>query len=499
MAALLAASTVISALPAEAQIRYREPAEFPPAGFSGSQFVDSRGCVFVRAGIAGATSWVPRVTASRQNLCGAQPTFGDGASAQTVIAPQGNAPSGAVVITAPPVAADTAQAQVQPQARPAAPARPAAQQPAAQQPSTAAPTVATPPAQRPRVAAAPAQPVARVNARQAPQAPMAVSRPGAPMRTVASITTPPTIGLAAQQTARANQQTRPGSAAPVINLERCGAGMRCGPQTQDPVTHLTRGVAPSAPSSVPNSVPVRVRGSDDARRPAPGTVVRADELDSLHPDVRVVPRHVAQAQADAASVGPIPEGYRPVWRDDRLNPRRAHGTVAGYTATDLIWTDTVPRRLIERRTGRDVTAANPNLVYPYTDLAAQVRKPVLTQDHARIATSGRTAPQPEARPRAAAAPQAATATVSTRATPAAPARAVSGRFVQVGAFADQANAARTVQRLQAAGLPVVVQRSTSRGKPVQVIMAGPFETGAALSQGLDRSRAAGFRDAFARN
>ncbi|SEN88053.1 SPOR domain-containing protein [Palleronia pelagia] len=50
------------------------PAEFPPAGFNGRQFVDSRGCVYVRAGAIGETSWVPRVTGNRRVLCGFMPT-----------------------------------------------------------------------------------------------------------------------------------------------------------------------------------------------------------------------------------------------------------------------------------------------------------------------------------------------------------------------------------------------------------------------------------------
>jgi cell division septation protein DedD len=224
------------------------------------------------------------------------------------------------------------------------------------------------------------------------------------------------------------------------------------------------------------------RGTGDVRgvEPQPLVLNRRTQA-ALDPQTRIVPRHVAVAQAQAAGVGAAPKGYRPVWEDDRLNPRRAQGTIAGKAAMDLVWTNTVPRRLIDRSTGRDMTAFNPNLQYPYTDLTTQVRAGV----------SG--------------------ATVSTRATPqvvrqaapqvvrqAAP-QLVSGRFVQVGAFADQNNANAAVRRLQAAGLPVSIQRASSRGKPVQVILAGPFGDPGALSQGLGAARAVGFSDAFARN
>lgn len=51
------------------------PAEFPPASFTGNQFVDSQGCAFIRAGISGVDRWVPRVDRARNQLCHFQPTF----------------------------------------------------------------------------------------------------------------------------------------------------------------------------------------------------------------------------------------------------------------------------------------------------------------------------------------------------------------------------------------------------------------------------------------
>lgn len=467
LAALLAATSLVWIAPADAQgIRFREPAEFPPASFTGSQFVDSRGCVFMRSGISGSATWVPRVTSSRQNLCGMQPTRIAGATGQAQL------PPGAVVITG---VTGAAAAQGQAQASAQAPAQASARAQAQARP--AAQAVAQAPAQVARPA--PAQVIARqqprpaaVNARMAPSAPAIMGNPGAPMQTIASITTPPRIGRGAV------------TQSATINVPRCGAGMRCGPQALDPVTGQA-GPAPRRAASV--AAPVAV----------PGQVYTAREVAQLPPQTRIVPRHVAASQAQTDMVGGVPAGYRPVWEDDRLNPRRAQGTVGGKAAMDLVWTNTVPRRLIERSTGRDMTAANPNVQYPYTDLTTQVRAGTVAAQQASVAprrTVVQQAPVQQAP---------VVARISTRAAPPASAQPapqrVSGRFVQVGAFADSNNASRAVARLQAAGLPVSLQRATSKGKQVQIILAGPFNDSAALSRGLGNARAAGFRDAFARH
>lgn len=62
------AIVLVSALPALAG-----PAEPPPAGFAGAQYVDSAGCVFRRDGAGG---WQARLTRDGQPLCGYAPTGG---------------------------------------------------------------------------------------------------------------------------------------------------------------------------------------------------------------------------------------------------------------------------------------------------------------------------------------------------------------------------------------------------------------------------------------
>ncbi|SLN39088.1 Sporulation related domain protein [Roseovarius litorisediminis] len=79
--AAIAASLVLTDAQAQVLSDSLVPAETPPVAYSGRQYVDSKGCVFIRASIDGAVSWVPRVTPGRKVICGFQPTFAPAAPA----------------------------------------------------------------------------------------------------------------------------------------------------------------------------------------------------------------------------------------------------------------------------------------------------------------------------------------------------------------------------------------------------------------------------------
>lgn len=148
----------------------------------------------------------------------------------------------------------------------------------------------------------------------------------------------------------------------------------------------------------------------------------------------------------------VPRGFKEAWSDGRLNPKRGPRTAAGKAQMDLVWTETVPRRLrVDEPTVR--------LLQTATTRAASDT----------ILSTRTTAPQP-----------------------------AGARYVQVGAFGVDANARASLARLRALGMPVTTRALNRSGKSLTLVMAGPFAAGSELSRALGVARAAGFADAFLR-
>lgn len=88
------------------------PAEIPSASFRGDQYVDSRGCAFVRVGVGPATQWVPRVGSNRRPVCGLTPSgAGPAPSVAASAAPNRQQPGVTVIGGTPPPVAATAPLQ----------------------------------------------------------------------------------------------------------------------------------------------------------------------------------------------------------------------------------------------------------------------------------------------------------------------------------------------------------------------------------------------------
>ncbi|SMX32131.1 SPOR domain-containing protein [Actibacterium lipolyticum] len=77
-------------------------------------------------------------------------------------------------------------------------------------------------------------------------------------------------------------------------------------------------------------------------------------------------------------------------------------------------------------------------------------------------------------------------------------RIAAHRYVQVGTFGVERNAKATIAKLRVMGLPVSVATATFQGKPVQVVLAGPFVQQGKLDSALEAVKDAGYTDAFLR-
>jgi cell division protein FtsN len=92
---------------------------------------------------------------------------------------------------------------------------------------------------------------------------------------------------------------------------------------------------------------------------------------------------------------------------------------------------------------------------------------------------------------------------SSRSTPkpstpaAAPVRATSNTYVQVGTFRDSGSAQKTAQRIVVMGMGARIGKSTRSGKAYLSVQAGPCGAAAAPKE-FGKMRGLGYRDAFIR-
>ncbi|WP_194094267.1 SPOR domain-containing protein [Marivivens aquimaris] len=469
-------SVLSQVLPASAQSSIMAvPAEIPAASYSGSQYVDSKGCVFIRANMAGTYSWVPRLTRDRQQLCGFQPT---GGATRSIEAANAAAAASAEVLTldldTPTPAAPPAPVQVQVQAP--APVR------------TASTSVGDPIRTVASMTSRPATPPVAVSVTVPSVTPQIVVAPEPQRMTLSEICEGRTGIQRSYLNAETGQPVDCGPApvavtvatvapAPVANGCDTSAHMnsryavRCGPQTQ-PIRAGGATVPASNPVLEFNRTPPSVSTVSVAPTVVAPAVTVAPTVTVTAPVV-VAPTQAAPAASSCSGFDDVSSRY--MAGSVRCGPQTlspSGGSSLSYKTSGLF--------------GTDIPASNPTSgTYRVGDHPAGYET---AWDDGRL-NPNRGIPAATAQ-----------VVISTRTAPvAAPAVvATSHRFVQVGTYAVAANAQAAMARLQSMGYPVSNGTVRSNGKNMTVVAAGPFSNAAALRGALQSVRAAGYADAFTR-
>ena len=302
-AAVLAAGIFVSSVqPISAQsIRaIGGPAEMPPADFQGQQYVDSRGCVFMRAGLSGKITWVARIGRDRKPICNDVPMA-----------------AAAARLAAPEMASQTmpeAVAVAQPSAKPVG-------QPMA--------TVAS---------------NIRAQSQIGVQAPVVV--PGL-TSVAAPILAPAQKALTPRFTAQkivSQSGARCPAVAPVLQrmvLQSGGTVLVCTRTDGSATGWVSPGYPAGVGGTIKNPMGQQVAYSGNIapnlRQNAASTMGGAN---------------VQTVIAGAAIKYRQPEKtqYVAAWKDGRLNPLRGKGTAQGWAQQAQVWTQKAPAKLVATKT-----------------------------------------------------------------------------------------------------------------------------------------------------
>jgi hypothetical protein len=190
-----------------------------------------------------------------------------------------------------------------------------------------------------------------------------------------------------------------------------------------------------------------------------------------------MPKHVYEERQLSRGLS-VPDGYRKVWEDDRLNPRRAEMSLrqleaqsdrqavvvengdAVSGASGQIWTRSVPRQGIKQPVNRPVVRLSKS------------RESAGDQDQLVTRLSTRSSPEDGQAPVVA-----------------------QQKYVRAATVSDRAKAETVAQSLRKRGLPVRLGKVERAGVTYQVVLAGPFAGPAAAEAALAKVRSAGYAGA----
>ena len=494
VAGLLLSASLLGTAQAQGVQTGALPAEFPPATYEGTQYVDSTGCVFIRAGIDGAVTWVPRVTRDRKQVCGYKPTAIRSTAQTSPTAPKQQVEQ--ITLTPPPAApvpvpktgpntttAATAPATTAPTTAAPKPARDpfttlfgtgAQREPSPAPPPTVFQTTksAPPPAAapQPKVTYAPVPP------KQTTAAP--VYRAPAPVPVAPAPRTVTTAPVAAPVT------TAPASGGPCVGASalsqqyiNTGPGVRCGPQAESPVSRVgdqSSALVPLDPDTRVIPLHVYRQRVNSTNMPVPDGYRRVWDDDRLNPE-----RAIRTLAPPTPRPAVVPKGYRQVWDDGRLNPNRGPRTAQGTAQMGTIWQDDVP-----------LQHTDPNVQAVRLPAGQQVQAAdTLVTKPRRTAPSTQTSMQTSMQTG-----QTATRTVAK--TPSPQPQATKPHYVRVAAYASEADARSAAKQIaRQSGLSMKLGTLKRGNQTYKLVLAGPYSTAGDAQSALGKVQGAGYTDA----
>jgi hypothetical protein len=444
--AVLVAASLAGPATAQSLRKVTTPAENPPTSFKGKQYVDSRGCVFIRADFGGKTTWVPRVNRKREVFCSNR-----------------NKPS----LSSSQLAAVKSRVQAAPQG---------------QVLDLSAPTIKTVAAPKRKTVKVPPKKVVK----KLPAQPKPVVVAQQPVVKTVRVAKPKPVvvrkAVPAQQVVRRGpQKIHPGD---LIRSSRDAAdnqGVTRRVAAVAPQTQVVRRVVTAQQPQVVRRV-VTVPQQQVVRRVVvptqttrvvtrrsvtgapqqihPGDLVRANRLQAAanaNQSTRVVNApQTTRKKSRVTTRVPYSQLVDPIYGLPITGPvTQSDVTCQGDAQMQQVWTNTVPRRLVKQN---QIVRVERTAVVQTSRATKSTKRVVVPQQRA-VASAG-------------------------------------GRYVQVGTFGNASNAQRTIQRFQVGGVPVRTRNLTRGGRNLQVVLLGPFGSSAQAQSAMRAARGAGFGDAF---